>query len=293
MNHLETDKVSVVIPAYNAARTLRTTLESVIAQSYKNTEIIVVDDGSSDGTEDTIKDLISAARVIYIRQENSGVAVARNTGLKASTGDYVALLDSDDLLHKDKVSRQVSYMKGNDLGFSFTGIVDLYKSGREVLRGPRKLSGSDLKDDILKETIIVTSTVMVRRDVLKSVGLFDENFIFCEDWDWFFRIVMNSKTGWIEDFLTTKRNTSGSLTERYSPKYKCYMQLYRKHEISLDEARLKKFRSAIGNKCYTDAVKHVRSHNLKFGSMAFLYAVRMRHVILFRLPKLFTEYLHK
>lgn len=279
-------KVSVVIPAYNSEKTIRRTVESVLGQSYGNIEIIVVDDGSTDGTGAAITELINGSKITYVQQEKTSAASARNTGLKKSTGDYVALLDSDDVFEDEKIQKQLAHMKEHGLEFSFTGFYVEGPEGELQEWKSKKRAGIDLKDDLLNEPCILTSTVMASRTALDKVGLFDENFIFCEDWDWFFRMVMKTKTGYLEDILTTKHNTSGSLSSRYKAKYKCYLQLLNKHIRSLDKINQKKFKAGIGNKCYTDAVKNFRAGNFAIGLKAFMASVRLRPVRILKLPSL-------
>lgn len=102
-------KVSVVIPVYNARDVIRETIESMLAQTWTDYDIVIVDDGSTDGSEAIVRKFRD--RIRYMRQENSGVACARNRGIAESTGEYVALLDHDDLWHLRKLERQVAVLE--------------------------------------------------------------------------------------------------------------------------------------------------------------------------------------
>ena len=104
--------VSVIIPAYNAGKYIRETIESVIRQSYTALEIIVINDGSSDNTEDIVNSFSSEHRIKYIAQKNRGCSGAKNTGLHASTGEFIQYLDADDLLSHNKIEEQVAILKG-------------------------------------------------------------------------------------------------------------------------------------------------------------------------------------
>ena len=120
--------ISVVIPSYNSDSLLRETLDSVLAQSRPAHEIIVVDDGSSDDTADVVREYGEAVR--YIRQENQGQAIARNTGVEAATGDWIALLDSDDLFLPDRLRRAAEAIEANpSLMVVYSAFDYLYEDG--------------------------------------------------------------------------------------------------------------------------------------------------------------------
>lgn len=118
------NKVSIIIPVYNSGNFLKTTLESVVNQTYNNLEIIVVDDGSTDNSENVIRTFLNDERIRYIKQKNSGVSVARNNGIKVSTGDYLSFVDSDDILEKDAIDLMVKNISQNDMimcGYKYIG----------------------------------------------------------------------------------------------------------------------------------------------------------------------------
>ena len=107
------NKVSVIVPAYNAARFIGPTIESVQSQSWKNWELIIINDGSTDSTRDAIQPYLSDKRIIYIEQPNAGCSAAKNTGLKYATGEWIQYLDADDLLSSNKLEAQVKVLEGN------------------------------------------------------------------------------------------------------------------------------------------------------------------------------------
>ena len=110
---MQNNKVSIVIPSYNAARYVKEAVDSALAQTYKNVEVIVVDDGSTDGTKKILAPYSESKKIRYIYEENKGLAGARNTGIKNSSGEYVAFLDADDLFCREKLrNKRECWMPG-------------------------------------------------------------------------------------------------------------------------------------------------------------------------------------
>ncbi len=279
------EKISVVIPAYNAERTLRSTLESVLAQTYGALEVIVVDDGSTDGTESTVKDYAEQGRIRYIKRENGGIAAGRNTGLKACTGDYVALLDHDDLWDPDKIEKQLAFIGKSGADFVYCYVRRLGLDG-EIHEFPvEKLQGESAMDDLLKQNWIYSSTVLFKRSILDSVGLLDETFRYCEDWDYWLRIASVARIECMPEVLVTRRDQPTSFSIIYPGKYTYYVKLYAKHAMLFQGGRRRYFRKNIGNKCYTDAVKLLKAGNRRNALDAYRTAVRMRTQLIFRLHK--------
>lgn len=172
--------VSIVIPVYNGGRFLRTALESVLAQDYQPYEIIIVDDGSSDNTAEVARS-VPGARYYY--QANQGVSAARNKGILAARGEYLAFLDADDIWAPEKLSLQVSLLRSHpEVGYCFTYQKTFLEPGIEQMPAWVR------KDMMEKEQPgYVPSSLVVRKKVFDTVGLFDPGYETGEDSDWFFR----------------------------------------------------------------------------------------------------------
>ena len=171
--------VSVIIPVYNGARYLRAALESVFAQTYRDFEVIVVDDGSVDDSGVIAQ---SFPEVHYIHQANQGVAAARNHGLEAARGQYFAFLDQDDLWTPDKLRLQIEYLLGHpDVGYTLTQQKYFLDAGGTLPAWFRK----ELFDSV--HTGWVLGTLVVRRTVFEEVGNFATGYSAANDSDWFFR----------------------------------------------------------------------------------------------------------
>jgi len=183
--------VSVVIPTYNGSRYLADAIRSVLAQSYRIQEIIVVDDGSHENIQKIVQPFLP--NVTYLRQDNAGPAAARNRGISVATGDLIAFLDDDDLWHSGKTEVQIQYFHKNSncgLVYSYPQLIDMY--GVIIPhKTPQVLPSGDIYRKLLKGNRITSpSAIIVRRDVFQKIGLFDENrdCISCEDYDLFVRI---------------------------------------------------------------------------------------------------------
>jgi len=179
--------VSVVIPTYNRCDRLTGAIESVLQQTYAPLELIVIDDGSTDGTADLLKGYGDGIRVI--RQENRGVSGARNTGIRAAKGGLIALLDSDDQWLPKKLEHQVAYFQASPRAMVCQTEEIWIRGGKRV--NPkyrhRKFSGM-IFEKTLPLCLVSPSAVMMRASLFQEVGLFDEDLPACEDYDLWLRI---------------------------------------------------------------------------------------------------------
>jgi cellulose synthase/poly-beta-1,6-N-acetylglucosamine synthase-like glycosyltransferase len=176
--------VSVVIPAYNAERFLGRAMRSALAQTYPLLELIVVDDGSTDGTAGVIRSFRDR-RVRHLFGPNRGQGAARNQGIRASAGRYVTFLDADDVYLPDKVRRQVDFLETHqDCRVVFCYALHFYSRRPCRLLARRAASGSgDIFRDLLRASLINPNTMMVAGDILRGGFLFREDRYYPEEWD--------------------------------------------------------------------------------------------------------------
>jgi glycosyltransferase involved in cell wall biosynthesis len=197
-------RVSVIIPTRNRACFLCEAIESVLNQTYRDLELIVVDDGSTDLTP-YLSDRWRG-QIRWIRQAHAGVSRARNVGIQRSRGRYLSFLDSDDLWAKDKLETQVRFLDANPhYPVCYTDEVWI-RRGRRVnpKRIHRKYSGW-IFEQCLPLCIISPSSVLMRREVLDTVGLFDEGLPVCEDYDLWLRVTSRFPVFFIDKKLIIKR----------------------------------------------------------------------------------------
>jgi glycosyltransferase involved in cell wall biosynthesis len=204
--------VSVVIPAYRAARTIAAAVGSALAQTCPPTEVVVVDDGSPDDIAGAL--VRYACRVTLIRQPNSGVAAARNRGVAATRGDVVAFLDADDLWHPRKLELQLEALRDHpDLALLGTGTVTWPGTFPAFPARPeRRLSVVPL-DRLVVRNPFVTSSVVVRRTALARAGEFDPALHGPEDHDLWLRVAEHSAVANLDLPLTGYRDAHGSLSK--------------------------------------------------------------------------------
>lgn len=178
--------VSVIIPAYNAAAYLPRALESVLAQTYKNYEILVVDDGSTDATAEIVKRFPT---VRLLSQPHSGAGAARNRGIEAARGSIVAFLDADDLWMPPKLEKQVAFLQHHPhIGMVICEHILVEEDGRERTSDKSVLFKGDTVRNIFLHSDVATPTVIVRKQVFDKIGLFEEALLCAEDENLWMRI---------------------------------------------------------------------------------------------------------
>jgi glycosyltransferase involved in cell wall biosynthesis len=199
-------RVSVVIPAYNASSTLSETLTSVLDQTFQDFEVIVIDDGSSDGTSEIADECGDPVRCF--RTTNGGVSNARNRGIAESHGEYVALLDADDTWVPTKLQRQVEVLDSDaQAGGSYVGVIKVDDGRRELARLPAQSFDDLCRSLLLYSSVIPTSpsSLVLRRDVLDRTGPFDPRFSQCADWDYLLRLSRLTRLKPIDEYLALYR----------------------------------------------------------------------------------------
>jgi glycosyltransferase involved in cell wall biosynthesis len=186
-SNIKAPLVSVIIPAFNRGWCLREAVDSVLAQEFTDFELIVVDDGSTDGTAELLE--AYRPKVRLLRQANRGVSAARNRGIAAARGELIAFLDSDDLWLPKKLSTQVEFFRVHPDALIVQTEECWVRKGRRVNPGKRhrKLSGM-IFEPSLDLCLVSPSAVMVRRELFDRVGLFDEGLPACEDYDLWLRV---------------------------------------------------------------------------------------------------------
>lgn len=209
-------RVTVLIPTYNAAAYLTETLESVCTQTFRDVELLIVDDGSRDDTLAMARRFESRITLRIIEQANAGPAAARNNGIRQAQGEYVAFIDSDDLMMPHRLASQVALFDADPaLGLVHTDLMTF--DDRGVIHATRRAfsnpCGGAVLDKLLIDNFITTSTVMAPRAKLLEVGLFDEARRISEDFDLWLRMAERWNVGYVDESVVKYRRRPGSLSE--------------------------------------------------------------------------------
>ncbi len=200
--------VSVVIPAYNAERTLGDTVDSALAQSLGDLEVVVVDDGSNDATASIARRFGAPVRCISV--PNGGVSTARNLGIDAAQGRYVAFLDADDQWEPEKLLRQVDRLEADpDAGAGYTGIRRVDDAQQTVGESPARVYPDLCEALLLFSGVVNMSSSIVRRSLAPT---FDPRFSQCADWDYFLRLSRLTRFVAIPDLLVRYRSSPGRMS---------------------------------------------------------------------------------
>lgn len=224
-------RVSVVIPTYNRAAMIREALKSLQLQTIQDFEIIVVDDCSEDDTKQVIEG-IEDSRLLYIRHDkNSGGASARNTGIRAATGEFIAFLDSDDQWRPEKLEKQLQVLSGDSgIGAVYTGFNAM--NGDLLLWKSVPIHRGELIDRLMAYNCIdTTSSIVVRKELLCEIEGFDESLPSCQDWDLYIRLAGRTRIDFVKEPLVLFQQHPGErITTNNSAVIKGHMLMYGKHK---------------------------------------------------------------
>lgn len=198
-------EVSVIIPAYNRRAMLHEAVDSVLAQRRVSFELIVVDDGSDDGALAELSASRSESTRL-VRIAHRGPAAARNAGVALATAPFIAFLDSDDLWAPAKLERQLAYMRANP-GCAISQTQEIWiRDGRRVNPGRRhRKRAGDIYLDSLRTCLVSPSAVIMRTELFRELGGFDETMLAAEDYDLWLRILIDHEVGLLDEYLVTRR----------------------------------------------------------------------------------------
>jgi len=212
-------KVSVIIPCYNAEDFIKEAIESVLAQSFQDFEILVVDNNSKDNSKAIIESFTNK-RVKYLRQEIQGEAAARNKGIEEASGEYIAFLDADDLWKANKLEEHIKVHDANpDYGLSYSNCDYMLKDDGTLHTMIRLGFTGTVYYNLLAENFIITpSSVVVKKSVLDEVGGFNNTYINGTDYDMWLRIAKKHKVIFIKEPLSIYRQHDGQITHNTDTK---------------------------------------------------------------------------
>ncbi len=226
-------RVSVIIPTYNRANYICEAIDSVLSQTYTDYEIMVIDDGSTDNTKGVLQPYSS--KIKYLFQENRGIAAARNYGIRNSTGEFIAMLDSDDQWLPEKLKIQVATISSNpELAFVCSGSYVIDGDGKiiDIWKKSRKLN-SETFDNLYKKDFVLTLTVLLRRTHFEAIDGFDDEYKVSQDYELWLRLAKRYKFYYINLPLAKYRIHGWNITlTNIDEKLVDHIRLARKKSIS-------------------------------------------------------------
>jgi len=207
-------KISVVIPAYNAEKTIRKTIDSVLSQSFEDLEIIVINDGSTDNTIGEIESF-SDPRVRLLNFQNGGLSTARNRGIEFSRGQYIAFIDADDLWTPEKLEKQLLAIEKSDrFGASYSWTYHMYDGKEKKLDKADKVYFSgEIYEDLLNYNFLGSgSNPLVRKSAIDDVGMFDPRLKVAEDWDFYLRLALRWEFALVQEYQIIYRKSNSTMS---------------------------------------------------------------------------------
>lgn len=236
-----TPLVSVIIPAYNAAKFIAKTIESVLSQTYKNIEVLVIDDGSQDATAEIVRSIAQKdSRVVLLQQENSGVAAARNLGIDKSKGEFIAPIDADDIWYPQNLEKQVQCILQAEpsVGLVYSWSVDINE--QDKLTGDfrsAKIEGNVFTTLLCHNFLGNASSTLIRRSCVEKIGGYNtqlkaQDAQGCEDWDFYLRIAEHYQFKVVPEFFIGYRKIANTMSGDYK-------KMAKSHDLMLQEIQQK------------------------------------------------------
>jgi glycosyltransferase involved in cell wall biosynthesis len=248
--------VSVIIPTYERRDYIGDAVASVLAQTFDDLEVIVVDDGSTDGTSELFR-AHADSRVRFVSKEHSGIASTRNRGIVEARGTMLAFLDSDDIWVPEKLEKQLPLLRGS-VGFVYAR----YRSVRDgqVLRSkPVGGPSGRIFMALLGRIFVQTSTAIVTREAVEGVGLFDESLSYADEYDYFLRLAHAYEAGFVDEDLVIYRIHGGNESRDGKRRVRENLEVYRRHHR----------RSDLGRRAAKLAAKRVSRYAVQLGRLLF------------------------
>ncbi len=270
---MQDDLVSVVIPNYNYAHYLNAAIDSVLAQTYSNIEVIVVDDGSTDGSRDILGGY--ADRITPVFQQNQGVSAARNNGVARSRGKYVAFLDADDEWLPAKIEKQIEKFAGDEKpGLVHVGVIEVDAEGNRLLERLEGVEGKVAEELVMlkRESILAGgSGIMVPRTVLNEAGGFDLRLSTSADWDLFYRISSRYSVRFVPELLIKYRVHASNMHSNVS---------VMEHDMTIALEKAFKGRStSLSRKSYGNLYKTLAGSYFRAGNYASFIRTAIKSLV--------------
>ena len=241
--------VSVILPVYNREDTILRALDSVLMQTFRNMEVIVIDDGSDDSTAEIVRNCRDSRVRLVCLPVNGGANAARNAGIRLAEGTYIAFQDSDDKWLADKLEKQIGYMLSADVPACYCPYILHGENGRYAVPGDyknRDFCERNLTETLRTDNIIGTPTLIVKRDIFSDIGLFDEAMQRMQDYELAVRLVKKYRVGYVDEPLVHAYRMRKSISAGHAIWTDTYRKLLERHGDFFD---LEQFLSGYYRRC--------------------------------------------
>lgn len=276
--------VSIIIPAFNAEKYIKETIKSALSQTYKNIEVIIVDDGSKDKTKNIVQS-IQDPRLNYFYQNNKGQSAARNAGIKIAKGEYIAFLDADDLFLPKKIEKQVNFLEDNpDCGVCYCKIYHFFDDRNDKLfYNPTPNYSGFIFDKLLENSVVNPLAAVLRKEYLDKYGGFNDDWRRCDEQYLWLKLAFNKvKFCYLDEVLAYYRINKSSLSNQavyLKETYEKFLELLNIVELWLGSNERKKYPFDELKKSATKKLfigKLMAKGNILSKVFLFLYNLRLR-----------------
>lgn len=290
--------VSIILTCYNGSQWISRAIQSILSQTYKEFELIIVDDGSTDGSKAIIDPFLKDKRVRYVYQKNRGFSSAINTGIRVSKGNLIGFIGQDDLWVNNKLELQIKYFADHmnmHLVYSNYYYID---SDERIInmvrsRNPIFFSKKELINNLFLENFIGFETVLVKKECFDEVGFFDERMIACSDHDIWLRIAECFNIGYIDQFIVKKRQHKSQLSRNMEIVVRDEFLIVKnatEHYPSLKVVE----RAKIASLYYIWAIFLLRKGNIEAAKQKLLAVIRyqpwkLKAIMVYLLPVLYLK----
>ncbi|WPU65827.1 glycosyltransferase [Peredibacter starrii] len=233
--------VSIIVPSYNHERYISLLIESIYAQSFKDFELVVVDDGSKDGSVQLLRQLSEIHGFRLISKENEGICKTINRGLRESTGNYVLIIGSDDILPLNRLKEQVEYLRSHpEVDVIAGSVIQIDMEGKEVGKNTPRILGAVSFEQMLMVNRVSAATCMIRRSVYTRWGMYKEDHVFEDYYMWLNVLYHGGKIVNLPNVFAYYRISNPNLEKKFNWYYKGVMQAFDEFK---NDSRVEKARS--------------------------------------------------
>lgn len=209
-------KISVVMSVYNGEKFLKESVSSILNQTYRDFEFIIIDDGSTDSSLEILRDFKKEdSRIKLVSRENKGLTRSLNEGIKLAQGEYIARMDSDDISMPERFEKQIAFLEKNkDIALCGTWAINIDENGNEIGKYKTPIMSKEIKKTILFHNPFIHPSVMIRKEIINNIGVYNEKIKYAQDYEYWLRVIKKNKVANLDDFLLKYRIGKKSMTRR-------------------------------------------------------------------------------